>query len=151
MSGIEVAGLVLGAIPLVIAALDNYKTTRQRFKYFVGKELYINRLIEALKEQKFFIDTELRVALGAAGLTPDDINTLILTPDASLFGDPDVVNAVQEYLGEGFPLYENAVFRCHDALTELVNNIQGLTSDSQVSHQFITTPRCCPILTHVTS
>ena len=55
MSGFEVVGVVLGVIPLIISALDNYKKTSQRIKFFRGKEPYVAQLIQSLKEQMFFM------------------------------------------------------------------------------------------------
>lgn len=78
------------------------------------------------------------MALGAAGLAQEHIDSLIHAPEAALFKDPEIVDVVREYLGEGFPLYENAVFRCQDTLTKLVDSIQGLMSDSQLGEGQLT-------------
>jgi hypothetical protein len=49
MGGLEVVGVVLGALSLLISALEKYKTTSQRIKYFRYKEPFIIKLIHLLE------------------------------------------------------------------------------------------------------
>ncbi|KAI9040968.1 uncharacterized protein KD926_007509 [Aspergillus affinis] len=95
MSGFEVAGVVLGAIPLIMSALDGYKTARQYLRFFVRKELLLNQLIWSLKEQKFFIETDVRLALKAADLSEDEIVKLTNTPAECLLKDLDISGAMR--------------------------------------------------------
>ena len=60
--------------------------------------------------------------------------TLINQPEPCLFQDPEVAKAVRESLGEGFTLYNIAVARCQQILGNIVKDISGLMSDSQVRH-----------------
>jgi len=52
MSGFEVTGVILGAIPVIISALEQYKKTRETWRRFRQKALYIDRLIQARKSRK---------------------------------------------------------------------------------------------------
>lgn len=45
MSGIDIAGLILGAVPVVIAALEHYKTLHRKTWSFKHKSLRIDQLI----------------------------------------------------------------------------------------------------------
>ncbi|KAL5334995.1 hypothetical protein BJX70DRAFT_376595 [Aspergillus crustosus] len=58
MSGIELVGVVLGAIPLILSAIESYKKTSQRCKYFRYKEPYIIALVHSLEDQRFFLETD---------------------------------------------------------------------------------------------
>jgi hypothetical protein len=132
MSGLEVIGVVLGAIPLIISALDSYKVTSQRIKFMMKKELLLNQLIESLEEQKFFLQTDICLALKVTHLEEKQIITLIDEQGLNLFQNPEVADALREYLGEGFILYTNAVARCQHTLSDIVANISGLVSTLQV-------------------
>lgn len=132
MSGLEVVGVVLGAIPLIVAALDRYKTTSQRLFLFRHKEPFIDQLIQALNEQRFFIETDLLLTLRATHLEEEDITDLICKPHPNLFQHPDISDAVSQYLGDGYGPYQNAVTKCESALEDIVKDIGGLMSDSQV-------------------
>ena len=128
MSGLEVVGVVLGALPVMIAAIDKYKTTSQRLKFFRFKEPFIVELIQALKEQQFFLETDLLVTLQATDLDKQEISDLLAKPAAKLFEDPDIVINVQKCLGDGYGPYTAAVARCERILFDIAKHIRGLTS-----------------------
>ncbi|KAE8309477.1 hypothetical protein BDV41DRAFT_547692 [Aspergillus transmontanensis] len=131
MSGFEVVGVVLGAIPLIISALDYYKVTSQRIKFMIKKELLLNQLIQSLEEQKFYFQTDICLALKETHLEEKQIIALIDERGLNLFQDPEISDALKEYLGEGFTLYLNAVARCEHILSDIVSNISGLVATSQ--------------------
>lgn len=135
MSGFEVVGVVLGAIPLIISAIDYYKVTSQKIKFMTKKELLLNRLIQSLEEQKFLLDSEIRLALQGTHLEEEDIIGLISQQGLNPFQDPKAADSLKEHLGEAFPLYKNAVSRCEDNLKAIIANISGLKSTSQVGLQ----------------
>lgn len=132
MSGFEVVGVVLGAIPLIISAVDYYRATSQRIKFMIEKNLLLNQLIESLKEQKFFLQTDICLALKETHLDGQQIIALIDERGLDLFQDPEVADALKEYLGEGFTMYTNAVARCEHTLSDIIANIGGLVSTTQV-------------------
>ncbi|OQE14181.1 hypothetical protein PENFLA_c040G02035 [Penicillium flavigenum] len=111
MSGLEVIGVVLGTIALIISALDSYKS---------------------LEEQRFFLQTDTCLALKETHLEEKQIITLIDEQGLNLFQNPEVADALKEYLGEGFVLYTNAVARCQHIFNDIVANISGLVSTLQV-------------------
>ena len=132
MSGLEVAGVILGAIPIIISAIDKYKTTSQRLKWFRYKEPYIAQLIQSLKEQKFFLESDIIVTLKmSTDLESNEISNWLQKPDSSLFEDPEIAEAVREYLGEGYIQYKGAIDRCQCILEGIAKDISGL-SCSQV-------------------
>lgn len=112
MSGLEVIGVVLGTIPLIISALDSYKVTSQRIKFMIKKGPLLNQSIESLEEQRFFLPTDICLALKETHLEEKQIIPMIEGQGLNLFQIPEVVGSLKEYLGEGFVLYTNAVARC---------------------------------------
>ncbi|KAL4909596.1 hypothetical protein BDW74DRAFT_174796 [Aspergillus multicolor] len=100
MSGLEIAGIVLGAIPLAIAAIEIYRQRQNRIP-FRKKAPFIARLLSILDTQQF------------------------LLIDPAIFKDPMVAGAVDEYLAENAPAYYGAIVECHRALAELVASIEG--------------------------
>ena len=68
MSGFDIVGLILGAVPVTVAALEHYKTANEMLRYFNNKSVYVDRLIQALEEQKFCLESEFEIVLRAAGL-----------------------------------------------------------------------------------
>ena len=68
MSGIELAGLITGAIPVMIAALEHYKTFHKKTWLFRNKSARIDQLIIALGNHKFFLEGEMELLLLKAGV-----------------------------------------------------------------------------------
>lgn len=138
MSGFEIVGVVLGVIPLLVSAIGKYKTTSQRIKFFKYKEPFVAQLILSLEDQKFFIESDLYIPLRATHLDDDQINDLLSQPSSNIFKDLEIVDAVREYLGDGYLPYQRAVARCYQVLAEIASNIGGLASQSPVRMTYVT-------------
>ena len=133
MSGFEIAGLILGIVPLTIAALERYKTAHEMLRYFNHKSVYIDRLIQALEEQKFCLESELDIVLRAAGFEQQDVSTIGGEYLRTILLRRDVAEELGRYLGRGYDLYRRALARCETSLGEIVRNIGGLVPGSPVS------------------
>ena len=133
MSGFEIAGLILGVVPLTIAALKQYKTAHEMKRSFVYKSLYIDRLIQALEEQSFFLESEFDLVLRAAGFEQRDIGTVSGEYLQTILLRSDVAEELRRYLGRGYELYRKALIRCETSLGEIVRSIGGLVPGSPVS------------------
>lgn len=146
MSGVEVAGLILGAVPLVVSALKSYKETKQRYIWFMSKEVCVDKLIQSLNEQVYFIKADLEVALRSTDLEQDKVTSILTGSDLTSWRENEVAEAVQDYLGEGFELYLNALERCQDTICLIVNNLNGLVSGTRKvcgQHNLVgTNPSC---------
>lgn len=68
----EVAGVVLGGIPLILLALDNYRRVIKTFKDYFRYDALLNRL----KDYLFIQQEQYKITLGSIGLSDmslDDI------------------------------------------------------------------------------
>ncbi|KAL3476579.1 hypothetical protein BJX99DRAFT_270394 [Aspergillus californicus] len=135
MSGLEVAGVVLGAIPVVITAIDLYRQRQMRIA-FRSKEPYILRFIQALKAQQYLLQHDIEQILDGAGVDYDTSSNQI-TP--SVFNDSAVRDAVNGYLGKNAGVYFDAVQLCHMVLVEVVGGIEGLGPVSKDLTEFVCT------------
>lgn len=132
MSGFEVVGVVLGVIPLLVSAIEKYKTTSHLMRYFKYKEPFVAQLIQSLEDQKFFIESDLYIPLRATHLDDDRISELLGQPSSNIFNDLEIVDAIRGYLGDGYLPYQRAVTRCYQALAQIASSIGGLASPSPV-------------------
>ncbi|KAL8669620.1 MAG: hypothetical protein Q9168_005795 [Polycauliona sp. 1 TL-2023] len=126
MSGIEAAGLVLGAIPIVIGALESYKTTRKMWHQFLNKSLFVDRLINALQEQRLLIELDLQFLLRAAGCEDDTIARLDTSGCYELLLDEELAEPVRQYLGRVYEKYQVALARCERIVDDIAQCIGGL-------------------------
>ena len=127
MSGAEIAGLILGAVPLMIAALEQYKTAHAFLSDFRNKSALIDRLLGVLKEQKFEIESEFALVLRAAGcnISGEDLQAIFLRSE--------IAEELSRYLGHGYDPYRNALVRCQASLEDIVRKIRGLVPEFSVS------------------
>ena len=132
MSGFEIVGLIIGAIPVTIAALENYRTAHEMLRYFNNKSAYIDRLIQALEEQKFCLESEFDIVLRAAGFEQQDTSTIDVEYLQTILLRADIAKELGRYLGRGYEPYRKALVRCEKSLKEIVRSIRGLVPASPV-------------------
>ena len=133
LSGVETAGLVLAVIPLIIAALENYKFSQRRWALFRRKEIYMSELIAVLWEQKMLLEADLEILLRAAGARADTVVKVKADGWRPMLKENAILNNVRTYLGERYSAYESAVFRCEAILKNVAQAINGLLPESSVS------------------
>lgn len=84
MSGIEVAGLVLGAIPLVIAAFDVYKGTVSKVSKWRRYTREVDRIVRSLRLEHARLESICEKLLG--GLVPGtEIEAMLKDPSGPLW------------------------------------------------------------------
>lgn len=131
MSGIEAAGLVLGAIPIVIWGLQNYQVTREIWRRSRSKALLVDRLINALQEQRILIELDLQILLRAADFEDDEIAGLETSNCYDLLLDKRLAEPLIRYLGRVYGPYRGALERCERIVIDIAQSIGGLTSQAQ--------------------
>ena len=131
MSGIEVAGLVLGALPILFAAVDLPKSSLQRTLAAFRKRAYVGNLARALLLQKQIIAENVKSLAISSGceevwLVDDD-------PLEYLSGVA-VQEQILDYLGvENHTAFVGALEQSHDAVKKIARNIEGLLPGGEVS------------------
>ena len=133
MSGIEVASLIVGAVPVMIAALEHYKNLHKKPWRFKHKSSRIDQLIIALGNQKFFLEGELELALLEAGFDQYDVASLDTTDMQRLLNGGDVSERLCRSLGQGYGPFRETLVRSERCLTQIVQDMRGLVPDSKVS------------------
>lgn len=84
MSGIEIAGLVLGAIPLVIAAFDVYKGTVSKVSKWRRYTREVDRIVRSLRLEHARLESICEKLLG--GLVPGiEIEAMMKDPSGPLW------------------------------------------------------------------
>ncbi|PSN59642.1 hypothetical protein BS50DRAFT_537095 [Corynespora cassiicola Philippines] len=128
MSGIEIVGVVLGAIPLIIAALENYESASDRVADFIKWRGQLSALIQSLWMHQTSYHMSLRYILEPI-LNPEEIEAMILNSGHGMWENKDVALALQGRLGFAYQVYMKTVSDIDDTLKTLVCrlNIDGST------------------------
>lgn len=116
MSGFEVAGLVLGAIPLAISALEHYKAGRGVVATFMKFHGQLDTLIYRLKLQRTFYYLHILDLLRSAGVK-EVVNQSDVSEEEciKILQNAKIGDEIREYLGPG---------QLHDTFLEILTRYE---------------------------
>jgi hypothetical protein len=131
MSGIEVAGLILGVIPLVISALEHYEDLIGPSVAFIKFHGNLARAVRELRNQHALFEQTILILLIPI-TKPEERSHMIDNSDSELWQDAGIEQALRETLDGAYPAYMS-VF--HDIQRIMVSialklNIEGAESVS---------------------
>ena len=128
MSGIEVAGLVLGAVPVLIEAIEAYKKGFSKLKAGFRKRKIVEKLGRALIYQKSIIELITRSILvqsgceDAAGASEPQLSLLLQESDTRA--------KVDEYLGkDNAKVFASAFQDCMTSICHATNRLASLVPE----------------------
>jgi len=111
MSGVEVAGLVLGAVPILIEAIDVYKSGIIKVRSSVKKREVIGKLGRALRSQKIIIEAITRNVLAQSGC--DNVAGANDAQLRNMLQDKQTQEMVDEFLGtDNAQVFSDALVDC---------------------------------------
>lgn len=132
MAGIEVAGIVLGAIPLVISGLEHYAEGVSTIRIMFNAPSEFKSLSRRLRvEQKIFKNS---IELLLHDCISDDqllANLMSDTADSKLWSDPDVERALRQKLQSSYSVYLDTMTSLETTLMEFRNRLK-LSDDGKV-------------------
>jgi hypothetical protein len=126
MSGLEVAGVVLGALPLVISALEHYARGAESVKIYYRYKIQLQNLIDAVKTQKVIFTNTLEQLL--TGIVPADKMTAVIADPAA---HPKVDLRLKGILRDGYDAYFSNVRGMQVALATVMAKLK-LDADGKV-------------------
>ncbi|KAK3681760.1 hypothetical protein B0T22DRAFT_523034 [Podospora appendiculata] len=129
MSGFEIAGLVLGAFPLAIAALDKYREVATRLGLFYKIRVEHKRCRDELEFHHLTFSRHLRQLL--LPLVVDDamIGKLLSAPGGESWNDPMISALLEVRLQESYELYLQYIHGIMRVMEEL-NRELAIDADS---------------------
>jgi hypothetical protein len=134
MSGIEVAGIVLGAIPLLISGLEHYAegvaTIRRTFKY----QAEFRSLSRQLRVESGIFQNTIELLLTGC-VAQDKITELLESPGGKGWQNPDVADSLRQKLGRVYDVYLETVESMSRTVHEFKARLK-LNDDGKVSPSF---------------
>jgi hypothetical protein len=130
MSGVEAAGFVLAVLPLLISALEDYRTGFEPLKDWwrfrtVYKECYQNISI-----QKIFFEENLEQLLTSLVEDEDQLAALLEKPGGNGWKDPDLEEMLKKKMPKSYDLYLGVIEEMNDVVEKLGNGL-GITKVRQ--------------------
>jgi hypothetical protein len=127
MSGFEIVGVVLGALPIIVSAVESSK---ESYRYFFRKRKCVEKLALALRSQQQHLAEITRSILISSGC--EDVHRLDDDP-VHYLNDDTVRAQVLDYLGEGnFIVFTELVEDCHQTIKEVTANLVDLVPEVKV-------------------
>jgi len=105
MSGFEIAGVVLGAFPIAISALDKYREVATRFGLFFRIQLEYKKWRDDLELHQLLFTRHLKLLLLPLVADDDKIKVLLAAPGGDSWRDPSVSSLLEQRLRDSYGLY----------------------------------------------
>ncbi|KAK0104471.1 hypothetical protein ONS95_004760 [Cadophora gregata] len=125
MSGFEIAGVVLGALPLVITALEHYGEGIKTIKTMLGYQALVANLILDLKIETRSFQRGCENLLWRLQLPSEEAEELLKFPKGRKWFDPELHTKIQKMLGcQDYAIYEQLVLRLFARLDNFSKKVQ---------------------------
>lgn len=119
MSGIEVAGLVLAAFPLAIAALEHYRTTAETLGFFWKIRREYKTWTHGLNICQLAFEQNLEQFLLPLIVDEDELQRLISKPGSPEWQNPDLEIRLRQRLPKSYDLYLESIEHIQDVMNDL--------------------------------
>ncbi|KAI1735504.1 hypothetical protein F4680DRAFT_435475 [Xylaria scruposa] len=124
MSGFEVAGLVLGAVPLLISALEHYGDGLSTLKRWRRYEHELRSLVRNLDTERVKLQNVCEKLL--VGIVPESqIEAMIKDPLGNLWREEKTQKKIQSRLWEGYGLFEDTIADIKKGVDEMKERIEN--------------------------
>ncbi|GAW20587.1 hypothetical protein ANO14919_100950 [Xylariales sp. No.14919] len=130
MAGIEIAGLILGAIPLVITGLEHYsggKSTLGRYRRYKAELKILVNILETEEARLLNICEKLLVGV----VPPWKIEDMIKHPLGHMWKDDEIQKRMRFRLWRSYAVFEKTANDVHDAIREMETRL-GLQPDGKI-------------------
>lgn len=128
MSGIEIAGLLLGAFPLIISALEHYRQSAEVLEdWWQIKKEYKKCKME-IKVQELAFENNLQRFLLPLVVDDDEISELIAEPGGMKWKDPGLEDALKKRLPKSYDLFL-------DTINDIKSTVDGLKEELGVNRE----------------
>lgn len=135
MSGLEVAGVVLGAIPLVIAALEHYATGINTAKRFWFYKAQVEKLIDRIEtQQTMYVNTLEELLIGI--VKNEEIAELLADVDSKMWKASELDERLRDRLRGAYKVYFTNVKGMESALKKMMAKL-ALDPDGKVRSCFL--------------
>jgi len=109
MSGFEVVGVVLGALPLIISAFEHGQSLAKKWNLLANFNSENLKVWNDVKDEELMYRLQLQTLLAPlvrdGDMTKDRLETLLLSPRCDAWKDADIDTALRRRLGEAYDRY----------------------------------------------
>lgn len=137
VTGVETAGFVLAAFPVVVEGLVIYINGIQKIKQLRRCHDVLELLKSRLSSQSAFFRQSIEKLFAIANVfDPEDIDKIFNDFDDSLWRDDERNKALKDFLGSSYQSYIQTITTLHQSITKLGKKLRidpSLKEDTEVS------------------
>jgi hypothetical protein len=126
MSGVEVAGLAIGIIPIVVEIIKSYSTTTSRLKAFARYTHIISDVKLRYQVAAANFSNNCQLLLQAAVEDSVEVSEMIKDPQHAGWQDPSLEERFRTFLEQDHQLCEGIVVKVRDILRETRDTLSSL-------------------------
>ncbi|KAM7204850.1 hypothetical protein V8F33_001439 [Rhypophila sp. PSN 637] len=119
MSGFEIAGVVLGAFPIALHLLDDYREMAKRAGLWYRIRLEYTKCRNDVDFQRVALSSHLRQLILPLLVDDDKANRLLSEPGGESWKDPAIDGLLRDRLGHTYDLYLGYIKGMDDIMVEL--------------------------------
>lgn len=125
MSGVEVAGLVLGTIPLLLASLQHYERVVGTVTIFFHFRNEISSAIRELEREHVLFEQAIHLLL--APITMDEeLREMMADTNSPLWQDLDICEDMRRNLGRAYPSYLRTVQDIQNIMIDIATKLEDV-------------------------
>jgi hypothetical protein len=143
MSGIEVAGLVFGVIPIVVEILKQYSTAKHKFITFSRHAEVANDIHLRFQVTAATFNNDCRLLLQTVINHPSDVSDMIRDPKHRGWHEQgtDIEKRLQSLMQQDYDLCKDIITRLRDILRETQDSLiklEGILKNTKQPHHEVT-------------
>jgi hypothetical protein len=119
MSGLEVAGVVLGAFPLLISGLEHWRDVAKVGGFFWRVRKEYTKCQRDVQFHEIVYRRNLKELLLPIVSDADEVGKLVADPDGDGWGDEALQERLEERLQESYKLYKETITEMNEVAEEL--------------------------------
>lgn len=121
----EVAGVVLGVVPIVLEALKAWRLISNKLRIFRTYAKAVRRVCDNVRVQNCIFENELQALLVAAGLNADLAQDMISDSMHYRWTEPATENNIAAQLGKDQEVYTELVQSVSDSLCAIQSELRS--------------------------
>lgn len=123
MSGIEIAGLVLGGFPILVSAIDAYRKGLKPLNIWRHYRKHITRFATDVEIQQLFLENNLRDLLDPIVLSSNQLEELMDAPGGPAWKTPELEAQLKSRLSRFYQPYVKILANMNDTLVQLQGHL----------------------------
>ncbi|KAF2220081.1 hypothetical protein BDZ85DRAFT_303225 [Elsinoe ampelina] len=126
MSGLEVVGVVFGAIPLIISALEHYEAINDKRRTFRHFGQHLANAIVSLHAQYASFEYTIRLLLLPV-TSNGQLDEMLHDASCRHWSDQGIEDGLRERLGNAYPQYRSTMVNIQQQMIEIAAKLDGLS------------------------